>query len=57
MTEGVRSFSLRKRRIRGNIITVFQYIKGGFKEVRGSLFTRSHIEKTRECIGSGFVLM
>ena len=49
-------FSLEKRRLRGDLITVFQYSKGGFKEERGTLCTRSHIEKTRECIGIAFTL-
>ncbi|KAK4818646.1 hypothetical protein QYF61_016617 [Mycteria americana] len=30
----------------GDLITVFQYLKGGYKEGGGSLFTRSHMEKT-----------
>ena len=50
-------FSLEKRRFRGHHITIFQYVKDGFEQDRGSLFTKSHIEKTRECIGSGFTLM
>ncbi|KAK4816157.1 hypothetical protein QYF61_011539 [Mycteria americana] len=40
-------FSLEKRRLRGDIITMFQYLKGGYKEDGDSLFTRSHMEKTR----------
>ncbi|KAK4829880.1 hypothetical protein QYF61_007272 [Mycteria americana] len=40
-------FSLEKRRLRGDLITVFQYLKGSYKEDRGFLFTRSHMEKTR----------
>ncbi|GAB0181377.1 hypothetical protein GRJ2_000603000 [Grus japonensis] len=37
----------------GNLITVFQYLKGGYKEDRGSLITRSHMEKTK---GNGYKL-
>ena len=52
-------FSLEKRRLRGDLITVFQYLKGGYKEDRDSLFTRSHIEKARamgtSCTGRGFI--
>ncbi|KAK4826043.1 hypothetical protein QYF61_003942 [Mycteria americana] len=40
-------FSLEKRRLRGDRITMFQYLKGGYKEDGDSLFTRSHMEKTR----------
>ncbi|KAK4825589.1 hypothetical protein QYF61_000678 [Mycteria americana] len=38
-------FSLEKAQ--GDLITVFQYIKGGYKEDRSSCFTRSHMEKSR----------
>ncbi|PKU28010.1 glycerol kinase [Limosa lapponica baueri] len=38
----------------GDLITVFQYLKGSYKEDRGSLFTRSHMEKTR---GNRYVLL
>ncbi|KAK4811318.1 hypothetical protein QYF61_024454 [Mycteria americana] len=40
-------FSLDKRRLRGDLITIFQYLKGGYKEDGDSLFTRSHMKKTR----------
>ncbi|KAK4808533.1 hypothetical protein QYF61_009836 [Mycteria americana] len=40
-------FSLEKRRLRGNLITACQYLKGGYKKDRDSVFTRSHMEKTR----------
>lgn len=44
-TEGV--FSLEKRRLRRDLIVVFQHLMGSYKEDEGSLFTRSHMEKTR----------
>lgn len=40
-------FSLEKRRLEREIITIFQYLKDIYKEDRGSLFMRSHVEKTR----------
>ncbi|GAB0183630.1 highly reducing polyketide synthase PKS6 [Grus japonensis] len=39
-------FSLEKR-FRGNFITMFRYLKGGYKEDGDSLFTGSHMEKMR----------
>jgi len=40
-------FSLWKRTFSGNLITIFQHLKGGYKEDGESLFTMSHIEKAR----------
>ncbi|KAK4815650.1 hypothetical protein QYF61_005212, partial [Mycteria americana] len=44
----------------GDLITVFQYLKGSYKEDGGSLFTRSHMERQGEtgtsCSGKGFIL-
>lgn len=34
-------FSLEKRRLRRNLISIFQYFRAGYKEDGGSLFTRS----------------
>ncbi|PKU37620.1 hypothetical protein llap_12074 [Limosa lapponica baueri] len=47
-------FSLEERRLRGDDITRFQYLKGGYKKDGDSLFTRSHMEKTR---GNGYKLL
>lgn len=38
-------FSLETRRLREDSITMYQYVKGGYKDDRDSLFTRSHTEK------------
>ena len=40
-------FILEKRRLRGDLITMFQYLKSGYKEDGDSVFIRSHMEKTR----------
>lgn len=45
---GLGSFSFDKRRLRGNLITMFQFLKSGYKEDGGSHFTNSNIEKMRE---------
>ena len=45
---------LDKRRLRGERIAVFQYLKGGYKEGGDSEFTRSHTEKMR---GNGYKLL
>ncbi|PKU46371.1 glycerol kinase [Limosa lapponica baueri] len=44
---------LEKRWLSRDLITIFQYLGGGYKEYRGSLFTRSHMVKTR---GKGYKL-
>lgn len=36
-----------QRRLGGDLITVFQYLKGSYKEDRGSPFPSSHMERTR----------
>lgn len=33
------------KKAQGDLITIFQYLKGSYKEDRGSLFTRSHMYK------------
>ncbi|PKU41178.1 pol- hypothetical protein [Limosa lapponica baueri] len=38
-------FTCEKRRLTGDLVLMFQYLKDGYKG--GSLFTRSHTEKTR----------
>lgn len=46
-------FTLEKRRLRADLITVLQYLKGSqyltgsYKEERALLFTRIHMEKAR----------
>jgi len=46
-------FSLEKRRLRRDLITMFHCLKSGYKEDGDSLFTRSNVEKMR---GSGYKL-
>lgn len=46
-TVGVKSFLLVEEEAQGDLITLFQYLKGGNKEDGGVLFTRYHTEKVR----------
>ena len=46
-------FSLEKRRLQGNLIVAFQYLKGAYKQEGEWLFTSMDSDRTR---GSGFKL-
>ena len=46
--EGLRELcllSLEKRRLRGDLTTMFQYLKGSYKEGGDSVFMRSHMKR------------
>jgi len=46
-------FSLEKRRLQGDLIATFQYLKGAYKQAGEGLFTRACSERIR---ANGFIL-
>jgi len=46
-------FSLEKRRLQGDLVTAFQYLKEAYKKAGYNLFSRACCDRTR---GNGFKL-